>query len=476
MTMDVRDSAACTLTGLTRYLLLGGALIVLGGSGASVASGQSSAAATAGCNATAKLSFNVGAASSVAVVKDDHATTVGSAAQGFAASLQPNVNACNATPSPAIAHRLAAIGSMPRAQVHAALQALLVQVKRQGKHRSTAGSQTASERSTSSAKGAGCPDQSVHVDLHIKSVSDNLAIAQKALQKGDTATATQASAAARDSFHIWVQDVSQNHAETVGDWLAEARAGEQLGDRQVQNYANGRAKSRASQDVATAAQADTCTVKKADFDCYARMLVTAQLVGATLQNDLATAQNLSKAIEDRLQHKAPQGCEEWTITAASTQTMADTGDVWKVTWIAGKFRVNRATGEIDGSRNAGYSTEGWPGLVGSATGECFENDVDMGPSTIHGGPFHYQIAGHVTDNNEFDLTLTSDDATVSVDAPPDCEALGQMAEGFIDWAFQQGIPLVFSVAPDQDQATFQTDDGEGATLTATIKRTPLVAP
>jgi hypothetical protein len=140
----------------------------------------------------------------------------------------------------------------------------------------------------------------VHINLHgIKAVNDNIAIARKAMENGDSATAAQATPAAQQAFNGYVQDVSQNHASTVGDWLAIERAGEQFGDTKVQSYAAGRARNQAAKDVAAASKADPCTIKQSDFDCAVRMLVTAQLIGAPDGDALASAQKISQAIDDR---------------------------------------------------------------------------------------------------------------------------------------------------------------------------------
>jgi hypothetical protein len=162
-------------------------------------------------------------------------------------------------------------------------------------------------------------------------------------------------------------------------------------------------------------------------------------------------------------------------------TFPETGDTWKISWGVSKFRVNRETGEVDGSYQAGLVAGGaWGGFIGDATSVCQEADDDgnmvtVGPVTIHGGSFHYELNGSL-DGDTLTLNAPSKDAQVSLDAPPDdgCQFMKDIAQGFMDYALQNMV-FVFEIPANQDEATYQVAD-DNQTFTATIKRTPLVQP
>jgi hypothetical protein len=416
-------------------------------------------------------------------MKGDKVSTFGAAgAKQQAAMLTAGAGSvCSAAPSAATGGALAKVDALlkagKRAEADALLKKLFLELHRNVK--SVELRWMFVERASRVTAAGGCPDQHGHISMKIKSVADNLALAAKAQEAKDNALAEQAMANARAALKAWVQS-PDNTASTVGDWVRIQKAGEQLGAGQVQTYAAGRARNQANADVATAAQFDKCTVKKGDFDCWMKTIATAQLVGSFQEEQLKTGAEFGKAIEDRIRHIAPNGCEEWTFTMTATSTMPHTGDVWTVKWASARFRVNRALGLLDASYAAGYIPDGgWPGLIGSATDACIETtdagQINLGPATISGGGFHYKLDGSVTDT-QIELTASSDDANVSVTAPPDvgCQFLAALAQGFVT-GFIRAFPAVFQVTPTQDQASYAYGDSTGS-LTAQIQRTPLVQP
>ena len=436
------------------------------------------------CNGSAKVDLDIGAAASVPRLKGDQLATFGtSGAQQQASMLNAGAgNICHATPSAPTQRALAKVDALLRsgkpAQAKALLKQTLAELARDAKKEKSR--RAFLERAIGARTSGGCPDQSGHVKLKIKGVSDNLALAQKALQARDSALAEQAMDAARAALKAWVQS-PENGVSTVGDWVQVDRAAQALGSAQVSNYAAGRARTQANADVAKAAKVDACTVNKGDFECWAKTIATAQLVGSFQDSQMETANKLGKAIEDRIKHIAPQDCEEWTFTMTATSVMPHTGDTWTIKWAPGKFRVNREAGTFDGSYQAGYVPDsGWPGIVGSATDACIETtdegEVNRGPATITGAAFHYRFEGTV-DDSVIELTAPSDDAHVSVTAPPDpgCQFLGALAEGIMTSMLQTGIPAIFDVTRTQELATYQYS-GDGSSMTAQIKRSPLVQP
>jgi hypothetical protein len=436
------------------------------------------------CNGSAKVDLNIGAAASVPQLKGDQLSTFGTAGARQQATMLTagGGSICKGTPSAATRRALANVDALlksgQQAQAKALLKQTLAQLARDAKKAKSR--RAFLERSIGTRTSGGCPDQAGHVSLKIKGVSDNLALAQKALQARDEGLAAQAMNAARAALKAWVQS-PENGVSTVGDWLRVEHAAEQLGAAQVVNYAAGRSRTQANADVAKAAKIDACTVNKSDYECWAKTIATAQLVGSFQDSQLQTAEKLGKAIEDRIKHIAPQDCEEWSFTMTGTTAMKNTGDTWTIKWAPGKFRVNRAAGTFDGSYQAGYVPEsGWPGIVGSATDACIETvegvEVNRGPATITGGGFHYRFEGTV-DDSTIQLTAPSDDAHVSVTAPPDpgCQFLGVLAEGILTCMLKSGIPAIFEVTRTQELATYQYSD-EDSSLTAQIKRSPLVQP
>jgi hypothetical protein len=436
------------------------------------------------CNGTAKVDLDIGAAASVPRVQNDELSTFGtSGARQQATMLTAGAGSiCKGKPSASTQRALARVDTLlasgQKEQAKALLKQTFAGLERDAKKAKSR--RAFIERGTGKRAGGGCPDQAGHVDLKIKAVSDNLALATKALQAKDEALAAKAMDAARAALKAWVQS-PDNNVSTVGDWLRVQHAAQQLGAAQVVNYAAGRSRVQANADVAKAAEVDACTVNKSDYECWARTIATAQLVGSFQDSQLQTAEKLGQAIEDRLKHIAPQDCEEWTFTMTATQVMPHTGDTWSLKWAPGKFRVNRAAGTFDGSYLAGYIPDsGWPGIVGSATDACIEvvdgREINRGPATITGGAFHYRFEGTV-DNSTIQLTAPSDDAKVTVTAPPDpgCQFLGVLAEGFLTGMLRGGVPAIFEVTRTQEVATYEYSD-DGATMTSQIKRSPLVKP
>ena len=313
----------------------------------------------------------------------------------------------------------------------------------------------------------------------IPGVADNLAVANKAFQVKDNVTGEAAVAAARSAYGAWVQ-AGASGAATVGDWLAVKTAAIQLDVVKSQVFAQARAQARSLVDLKTAEQADPCTVTKNDFDCWVKMLATVQMVGAEASDQLAGARKLGKAIEDRVQNKAPDGCEEWTFQMTLTDRFPS-GSVWTIQYPTGSFRVSHEAGTLDGTYEAGLVAGGNIGLIGSATDECIETTpdgtTDLGPVTIQSSTFHYTFSGSA-DASSIEVTASSDDADIAITVPgdPTCQFLGDLARGVLDSIVRSGVPLEFATTPTQQTSTFQYDDGEGATIFAQIKRKPLKKP
>lgn len=455
-------------------------LLAVGTAAAALAAAPGHAAGAL-CNPAATVELNIGAAAAVPAVKGDRLSTFGAGeARSQAARLTSGGgNICKGTPTAATSRALARVDALlrdgKRTEARAALATLFEKLKKKNKPRFLS---TRVPDSVHRATAA-CPDQSAHISLAgIKGVADNVALATKAQQARDTALADKAMDAARAAFKAWVQTPA-NKAATVGDWLRVQRAADQIGATQVVTYAAGRARNQAVADVKKAEKVDKCTVSKSDFDCWVRMIATAQLLG--LETDVAASREFGKAIEDRIRNIAPEDCEEWTLTSRMTSRMKNNGTEWVIAWAAGKFRVNREAGVLDGSYKAGYVPDGgWPGLIGNATDDCIEESgsgrINHGPAHINGSGFHYRIEGTIN-GDQIELQTPSDDAKVTVTAPPNigCQLLAGLGQLVLDVFVKAGIGLTFTATRTQELATFEFGDENGS-IKAEIKRTPLVKP
>ena len=435
------------------------------------------------CKAPVKPNLDIAAAAAVPVFKGKTKTTIGAAAaraQANAISARRG-NICASPVSASVKRSLARIDRLlrngDRAKALQLWRVTLAEVKEALK------SDTRLIRlPRNNVRRAACPDQKAHISvIRPSGVGDNLALAAKAQKLGASAASNQAIGAARAALKAWVQSPA-NGAKTVGDWIAIATIAQQIGAGTVSSYSLGRARNQAIADVATAAQVDVCTVTRGDFNCWVKMIATAQLLGAPLGGEMKKINEFSKAIQDRLKNKLPQGCEEWTFTMTMTFKMLNNRTDWTIRWAAGKFRVNRQRGIVDGAFRAGFVPDsGWPGIIGSATDDCIERaegypDVNHGPGTISSAAFHYKIDGSVSES-EIVLSVSSEDATYSMSAPSNvgCQANVGFTKLFIEGNFREGWPAIFAVTADQETATFDFSDADYSWI-AQIKRAPLVKP
>ena len=126
--------------------------------------------------------------------------------------------------------------------------------------------------------------------------------------------------------------------------------------------------------------------------------------------------------------------------------------------------------------HAGAATRGCnPGGTGAARpGRCRGHtdvrDKQGGAPRPAGGPFHYAIAGTVTDAG-FSLELSSQDAKAKIDAPSAeaCQLLADLGQEILDQFVKGPFPLDFEVAPGQTTVTVDQSDG-GTTIKATLTR------
>ena len=321
--------------------------------------------------------------------------------------------------------------------------------------------------------GSPCPaDKKVKVKLKdADKVGDYLSAAAAAQRAGDQAGAAAATAAAQSAYDTWATGGTTG-ASTVGDYVALATGALKLGgEAGAAGALLDKARRTAASDLAKASTIDHCTASLKDADCLGSAEAMAELVGASDSLSLNAAQELMSAIKDRLEHNIPpDGCEEWSFSMKIVDTEADD---WTLTWAPGRFRVDRKNGTLDGSHLAGYGP-GWPGLIGANTSECIETtpdgQVDHGPVTIPGAAFHYAIDGTVTDSG-FELSLSSSDARITVDAPddPTCQFLAQLAQEFVNNFIQGPFPIDFDLAPGQTSATISESD-DSTEISATITR------
>lgn len=423
------------------------------------------------CREQAAVPLNVSAAAKQKAVVGGKVATFGTArAQALAVTFRNGAgNVCALPATRAVQAQLIVIARLAGSGQTAAARSLFRKLLAQIAARHT----SAVARHTAAATGAPCPaDKKVKVKVkEADKVGDFLKAAATAQRAGDAAGAQAAATAAQAAYDTWATS-DKTGASTVGDYVALANGAMKLGgDEGAASTLLDKARGAATANLDEASKVDRCTASLKDADCLGTAEAMAELIGASDSLNLATANEIMDAISDRLAHKAPpDGCEEWSFTMKIVDTEANN---WTIVWATGRFRVSRKNGTLDGSHLAGYGP-GWPGLIGSYNGECTETTpdgtIDLGPASVPSSGFHYAIDGTVSDAG-FELSLSSADAKVTVNAPsdPTCQFLAQLLQEFMNSFVQGPFPLAFELAPGQTSAT--VSDASGTTqFTATITR------
>ena len=441
---------------MRRLLLFGLALVAVGAAAVP-------AQAATGCRASAQPRFDIAAAAAVPAVVGKKAPPLGRAgAQKLARELSARGNICGARASARVETAARAIEAAAargdRATAKRLLRSLLASLKRRSPavHRAPA------------VVLAACPiDDKAKVDVKDSGAGDSLRAAAAAEKAGDAAGAAQALDGARAAYGKWAGEAGS----TPGDFASVAKGAQQLGLDGLSEEMLDKGRKAAEANVEKAKKFDRCTATVKTMGCQLRATAVAQLFGGegTSHADLDAT---SQAIEDRLQGKLPDGCEEWNFEMTWT-TQLEGGDTWTMRWGPGRFRVSRLGGVIDGSQAAGYGP-GWGGIIGNATGRCTETTdagkIDHGPASFTGGAFRYSIGGSVSETGMV-VEVASEDAHVSVNAPAAeaCQLLAGLADYFID-AFVKGpFPIEFELGLDDRSARFAFSDGESS-FEATIRR------
>jgi hypothetical protein len=430
-------------------------------------------AALTTCRDQAAVPLNVGgAAKGLAVVGGKVVPFGATRAQALAGSFRNGGgDVCSLPATAAVQAQLAAIQRLASSGQTAASRALFRKLLAQIATRPSRN--TASARHTAAARGTPCPaDKKVKVKLKdADKVGDYLEAAAAAQRAGDQAGAAAATAAAQSAYSAWATG-NTTGASSVGDYIALANGSMKLsGDGGATAALLDKARQTAATNLTKASKVDRCTASTKDADCLGSAEAMAELVGASDSLDIAAAQEIMSAIQDRLEHKTPpDGCEEWSFTM---KIVDHESNDWTIVWGPGRFRVDRTAGTLDGSQLAGYGP-GWPGIIGAMSGECIETTpdgtTDYGPVSMAGAGFHYAIDGTVTDTG-FELNLSSSDAHVSIDAPsePICQGLAQLSEEFVNSFVGGPFPIDFGLADGQTSATVSEAD-DTTDISATITR------
>ena len=436
-------------------------------------------AAGRACNPAAQVPLDLAAAAATPMFGTAKAAPLGAQRARTLIGGLAKGDPCSAKATAAVRAALAAVERAAAAGDRPKAQRLLAQVLASIKARRVVSASTGS----AAARGAARPVRHAKkcgIDRAPKvrpqdadKVGDYLEAAKTAQKVKDDVAAGKAIDGARDAYGGWAgKQLAGGGAKTVGDFVSIARGGQMLGNEGVAAAALDRASDAAAKDVDKASEIDDCTATKDDVTCLASAIAVAQALGAAVGDASARLSKVNKAVEDRLEKKIPEGCEEWSFTMSLTSVLED-GSTWSMRWAAGRFRVSRAKGTLDGSQLAGYGA-GWPGIIGNSKGSCWEESdagrINHGPVTFTGGPFHYAIAGAVTDSG-FSLELSSDDAKANITGPSDevCMALAALAKLVVDSFVKGPFPLDFEVAPGQTTVSYE-DSGDGTTFKATITR------
>lgn len=422
------------------------------------------------------VALNVAAAARTPTLVDGHVQTLGPAgAQAIAAELSSGATPCAAPASPATARQIAAVDAAlaagNRAEAQRLVRALVAEIQsRRDPIVVMFGAETMTKTASTAAAASGpCsitrkPQVSPKDDPRIGDALKAQAAADRA---GDAQASADAGRAANDAYQKWGNTVSDSAAGTVGDYITVARGAQELGQEALSQKALDKAKTAAERDMkASSTSVDPCTVSSKDVDCITAAVATGQAVGADGADNVSAAVSAAmKAVEDRLNKKQVDDCEEWVFSMKWTAMPTDSLDTeWTVRWLDAKVRINRKSKNADGSRLAGYLGEDWQGIVGSAKGNCWEQIGDaprrvLGPANITGGPFHYTIAPEVTDEG-VTVTIASPDANYSMSAPPNlgCQALKMMGDMIFSKILHGPFPIEIPLAPGQTEFTVNEDD------------------
>ncbi len=440
---------------MRRLLLFG---LVLAAFGAAVP-----AHAATACRASAQPRFDIAAAAAVPAVVGKKAPPLGRAgAQKLARELSARGDICGARASARVEAAARAIEQAAargdRATAKRLLRSLLASLQRRSPtvHRAPA------------VAFATCPiDDKAKVEAKDSGAADGLRAATAAQKAGDAAGAAQAMDSARSAYGKWAGKAGS----TPGDFASMARGAQQLGMEGLGQDLIDKGRTAAEANVEKAKKIDRCTASAKDMGCQLRATAVAQLFGGegASSADLGAT---SQAVQDRLEGKLPDGCEEWSFEMKWTAQL-EGGDTWTMRWGPGRFRVSRRGGTIDGSQAAGYGP-GWGGLIGNATGRCTETTdegtIDHGPATFTGGAFRYSINGSVSETGMV-VEVASEDAHVSVNAPAAevCQFLAGFGENFVNLIVKGPFPLEFELGPDDSSAQYSFSDAESS-FEASIRR------
>lgn len=425
------------------------------------------------------LALNVAAAAETPKLEDGHVKTLGTAgAQTLAVELTAGANPCDVPASPETARAVAAIDAAlaagNRAEAERLVRALVTQIQSRREPLAFVfdGFQTSMMTASTAVAASGpcsikrAPAISPKDDTRI---GDALKAQGAAERAGDMQAAADANRTANDAFRRWGDSQVAQSSGTVGDYLTVARGAQQMGQEGLSEKALDQARKAAQRDMkASSTSVDPCTVTTRDLDCITAAVATGQLVGADGADNVAaqTAATLS-ALEDRLNKKQVDDCEEWAFSMKLTALPTPGLDTeWVIRWIDARVRINRKSKNADASRLAGYATEAWPGLVGSATGSCWEQLGDapkhiVGPATITGAPFRFTVVPEVTDRG-VTLTIASADADYTMTVPSNigCQALKFLGDMIIKKMLHGPLPIEIPLSDGQIEFTLnETDDG-----------------
>lgn len=449
------------------------------------------------CDDAKSLPLNLSAAARTPALKDGKVSTLGvDDATALASQLTVGADPCDAPASPETAKALtaadAALASGDRAEAQRLIRAAIAEIKsrRPGGFAPAPieepGIIPVSEGSAALdalPPPAGAGACAVSRDPKIspkddKRIGDALKAGAAAQKAGDQQGAADAQAAAGTAFNEWANGaMTGGGATTVGDYLVIAKGAQMLGQEGTYDSAMDGARKAATRDIKQSETAfDPCTVSTEDLRCVTNAVATGQLLGAAGADDLAASSAATmKAIEDRLAKKQVDDCEEWSFSMRLTALPTPSLDTeWTLNWLDSRIRVNRKLNKADASRGAGYSQEGWPGLIGDASGNCYE-EVDgvrkvLGPAAIKGGAFHYSVQPVLTDAG-MTLTLASPDANFTMDAPRHlgCQALKFLGELIVKRMLHGPFPLEIPVAAGQTDVTLDETD-EGTKIHISLRR------
>jgi len=439
----------------------------------------SRASAAGPCDGPARpFALNVGAAARAPKLEDGHVKTLGPAgAQALAEELTAGANPCDAPASSETARAIAAVDAAlaagNRADAQRLVRALVTEIQsRRDPIAVVFGGQTVTLTASTAAAASGpcsikrAPAISPKDDPRIGDALKAQAAAQRA---GDAQAAADAARAASDAYQKWGDAQTGKSAGTVGDYLVVARGAQQMGQDGLSQKALDQARSAAERDMkASSTSVDPCTASAKDIDCITAAVATGQLVGANGADNVAAATAAAmKAVEDRLNKKQLDDCEEWAFSMKLTALPNPGLDTeWVIRWIDARVRINRKSKNADASRLAGYAAEAWPGMIGSATGSCWEQVGDapkhiVGPATITGAPFRFTVVPEVTDSG-VTLTIASADANYTLTGPSNlgCQITKFLGDLILKTMLHGPFPIEIPLSEGQTEFTLsETEEG-----------------